>query len=173
LIIKPPKAGDEYVNLKIENFKGSSKVIISFNIETTIKASATFLGSKSMSPVKFVEWEWLGHHPNTLKLQPMMKLPNSNKFDIYLGRVVIFDYPWMLGGQCMYTWQIVKSETTGYTLSTLKEIFDLNECDGTLVFKGRADSQVLDLYKFDIEVALNKNLNSLRTITLEFSVKKD
>jgi len=160
-------------NLAVENFRDSSRIFVSWD---KITKDANDAIEDQMT--EFIEYEWLGHNPRDLRRQSLMTLPNKNAFEVYLGRVTIFNYPLLLNGSCMYNYEITASTTTdleeaGIPLNKILEDFELNTCDGTLRFKGTSDNTVITTYLFDVQVCLTRNPSVCNSWTETVAVKVD
>jgi len=172
--IEQPNSGSvSRENLAVENFRDSSRIFVSWD---KITKDANNAITNRMT--EFIEYEWLGHNPRDLRRQSLMTLPNSNKFHIYLGRVTVFNYPFLLNGSCMYNYTITSSATydvsgNGYALSSILSDFELNACDGTLRFLGTTDNTVITTYTFNIDVCLTRNPSVCNSWTENIAVKVD
>jgi len=172
---------NRYTNLHIENFTDSSRLIISYDKEEKNDPSCDDTSSTCNYDFKntmFTEWEWLGHDPSNIRQQPLLKLPNLNKFNIYLGRLAVFDYPYRINGSCMYDFQITASNTkkkdgTAIGPTEIKTLFDVNTCDGTVVFKGRSDNTVTDTYEFTVVAYLALNRLRSKSFTITLKLERD
>jgi len=172
-IINPKGKTVHRENLSVENFRDSSRIFVSWDKITKDNNDVII---ERMT--EFIEYEWLGHNPKDLVRQSLMTLPNNKAFQMYLGRVTVFNYPFLLNGACMYNYEMTASSTynlssVGVSLSEIKSVITLNACDGTVVFTGTADNTVISEYSFTVEVCLSRNLSVCNSWTQTVNVKVD